>query len=387
MMKTKNTLFFGIAVLLTVFFLLTCTLDAEIWANVSTYAGKAGDPGHVNSGSRFSARFENPELLALDNSGNIIVVENPLIGGWPYARLRKIIIGTGEVMDIPFGSTKPAHAVRGIAIDGDGNIFLSNHHRHNVQKFAPDGSFLDEYGPAMDDEGKFLDGPKDTARFKNPSGLAWDAHNRCLYVADTYNNRIRKIDEQGNVTTLAGSTKDYAEGTGSEAKFKEMVGLTMNKDGNIVVTDTWNHCIRMLTPEGESSIYASYHGSWGYKDGDANVAQVGTPQYLTCDNKGNIFFTDSTNHAIRKITPGRVVDAPAMPYNPYVNPFPSKVVGRFVGTVAGKAKWGSENTGEEFMDGNNVEARFNRPRGIAVTADGTIYVADMDNHCIRRIRP
>ena len=374
--------------------LAACTLDADIWANVTTYAGKAGEPGDNDSVRPANARFEFPELLAFDNDGNLWVVENPMVNGWPAARLRKInASGTGAVTTVniranPAGQF-PQHAVRGIAFDTSRNIYLSNHHRHNVQKFSPEGVFLENYGPVIDDAGDYKDGPKESARFHNPSGLAWDKNNNCLYVADTYNNRIRKIDSLGNVTTLAGSAKDYGEGMGSAAKFREMVGLTMTLNGNIVVADTWNHCIRMLTPNGESSMYASYRGSWGYKDGDSYIAQVGTPQYLTTDSRGNIFFTDGTNHAIRKITPGRTVSAPPMPYNPnVVNTMPDKILGRFVSTAAGKAKWNNNDEDDGgYRDGNNKDARFNTPRGVAVAKDGTIYVADMNNHVIRMIKP
>jgi len=379
-----------------------CTLDADKFTTVTTFAGQPGvrgyQNGNVSGGNAANVLFAQPEALAMDASGHL------LIGDSGNKAIRRILLSgpnSGRVEDVV--TVGIAGDIRGMAVDSGRNIIISDHHAHKIKKFDSNGVLIGEYGSNMG----YLDGPGDTAMFNFPAGVAVDSNDN-IYVADTYNNRVRKIDTAGNVSTFAGSTKDYAEGQGAAAKFKEIVGVAVDSKNNIIVADTWNHCIRFLDPEGNSGMYASHRGSWGFQDGESAQARVGTPQFLFFDRFDNLYFTDAVIMAVRTVTPGRTVPAQPIPGNPNLakeeplptgspnvtlgpgdNWGPDKVVARFVYTLAGYKGFSNAANhfiGHGYRDGNNNEALFNKPRGIAVTRNGnTIYVADMDNHVIRRI--
>ncbi|MDR2207855.1 MAG: SMP-30/gluconolactonase/LRE family protein, partial [Azoarcus sp.] len=120
-----------------------------------------------------------------------------------------------------------------------------------------------------------------------------------LYVADSHNNRIRKITSAGDVSTLAGGREGFADGIGSAAKFLHPKGIAIDAAGNLYVADTHNHCIRKVTPAGEVSTLAG--GEEGFADGIGSAAKFNYPVNIAIDVAGNLYVADAHNHRIRKI--------------------------------------------------------------------------------------
>jgi len=217
-------------------------------------------------------------------------------------------------------------------------------------------------GPATYEGGDFADGPGAAARFNNPSGIVMDTQARLLYVADLHNQRIRVVTLAGVVSTLAGSGElGFVDGPGSEAAFRNPVGMAVDPKGNLYVTDYFNYRIRKVTPSGEVSTFAG-SGEPGLVDGPGSVAQFDRPAGAVVDAEGNLYVTDFANHRIRKISPEGEVS-----------------------TLAGSGPTGEGGGG--FADGPGTAARFHYPYGIAIDAKGTLYVVDAGNHRIRKISP
>ena len=203
------------------------------------------------------------------------------------------------------------------------------------------------------------DGTGAAARFVNPGGTALDAAGN-VYVADTSAHTIRKITPSGVVTTLAGLGGEYgsADGAGAAARFWYPQGVVVDPAGNVWVADTYNHTIRKIAPAGLVTTVAGLAVTTGGADGTGGTARFRSPMGLVCDAAGNLFVGDSANAAVRKVTPAGVVS-----------------------TVAGLANV----TGD--ADGYGPAARFTRPGGIALDAAGNLYVTDNNRHTVRRITP
>jgi sugar lactone lactonase YvrE len=219
-------------------------------------------------------------------------------------------------------------------------------------------------------------GASGTAEFASPMGIAVDAKG-IVYVADTTNNCIRRIDASGNVTTFAGNSMyadlsgslsnagGYKDGTGGPdgtAVFNAPTGLAVDQEGNVYVADTGNFRIRKIDPAGNVTTVAGNGGGTetdgtGGPDGTAEFA---TPVGVAVDAQGNVFVADFDGNDIRKIDPAGNVT-----------------------TVAGNGMTGHvDGTG-----GASGTTEFFGPRGVAVDPQGTVYVADTGNNRIREIDP
>ncbi|MFK5890746.1 MAG: hypothetical protein QM486_08455, partial [Flavobacteriaceae bacterium] len=144
-----------------------------------------------------------------------------------------------------------------------------------------------------------------SAQFNTPSRVAIDASGT-IYVADTGNQRIRKITANGVVTTLAGSTFDFADGTGTSAKFANPTGIAVDGSGTIYVADRNNQRIRKITAAGVVTTFAG-SGTRSFADGTGTAAQFANPTGIAIDGSGTIYVADTNNNRIRKITTAGVV--------------------------------------------------------------------------------
>ncbi|MBL0742930.1 IPT/TIG domain-containing protein [Chryseolinea lacunae] len=318
-------------------------------AVVSTLAG-SGMAASID-GVNAMASFDGPHGLAIDGDGNIIVSE------FASSRIRKISTA-GQVTTIAGstngyaegqGTAAKFYQLREVKVDRQGNLLVADYLNLRIREVQPTGNVLTLAGNGMPG---FADGASADARFSLPSGIAVASDNT-VYVADEGNHRIRKI-VAGNVTTLAGNgTANYADGQGSNAMFSGPVTLAIDADNNLYTSDFGGAHIRKITPGGLVTTVAG-SGAYGYQDGVATEAKFNKSRGVAVDAAGNIYVADTDNNCIRKISNGVVT------------------------TIAG-------STTEGYADGNGSEARFSFPTGIVVDASGALYVADYRNSRIRKI--
>jgi sugar lactone lactonase YvrE len=196
-------------------------------------------------------------------------------------------------------------------VDSAGNLYVADTFNATIRKITASGSVSTLAGTAGS-RGD-ADGTGSAAQFNNPSGVAVDAAGN-VYVADTYNQTIRKITPTGMVTTLAGSVgiSGGNDGTGIYALFNQPGGLAVDASGNVYVADTGNATIRKITPGGVVITLAGVPGIAGLGDSAGGIALFNQPHGLAVDGAGNIYVADTGNAAIRKIAPDGTVTTLAL---------------------------------------------------------------------------
>lgn len=317
---------------------------------------------------------------------------------------------TSNTVTLEVKATLLFNAPGGMAIDGSGNTYLANSGEHTICKIQPNGDVTVLAG-APGQPGH-VDATGATARFTWPTGLAIDGSGT-LYVADG-NNTIRVVSPSGVVTTLAGSAglSGTTNGTGGAARFGSLLqGLTWDGSGNLLVADTYNHTIRMITTSGVVTTVAGLPGQLGATNGTLAVATFNQPSGVAVDAAGTLYVSDYGNSVIRAISTGGTVStfagivgtpgsvdgaATTATFNG-----PSGIVmdgtGRlFVADTLGHIIRKVETTGAVStfaggaaalgnLDGTGTAARFNRPSGLALGPSGSLLVADTNNREIRTI--
>ncbi len=239
-----------------------------------------------------------------------------------------------------FGSPKS------ICIDSQGNLYATDYWNFKIRKITPTGVVTTLAGTTQG----FEDGSIATAKFGYLGGICIDAIGN-LYVADGSNNRIRKITPEGMVTTVAGSTSGYQDGIGTNAQFNYPIAICIDENNNLFVGEFFGRKIRKIDT---SSMVTTVAGStWGYADGQGTTAQFDSPFGICLDNLGNLFVADGGNNRIRKITP-------------------SGLVSTYAGSTAG------------YADGLITNALFNGPQSICFN-NNYLIIGDVNNYRIRKI--
>lgn len=252
--------------------------------------------------------------------------------------------------------------LRGMAFDSTGNLYVTDGADQymsytELRKISPSGLVTSFVGAKQ--SGVLQDGIGSGARFDEmksvtftPSGLA--------YVGDTFT--VRKITASGVVTTIAGSlsTTGYVNGQSQSARFYHIKGIATDSSGNIYVSDTDNHAIRKISTTGVVSTFAGADPTAstksGYADGIGTAARFSKPGQIAIDANDNLYVADESNHRVRKITPTGLVT-----------------------TLAGQTSYG-------VLDGQGTSAKFHSPFALAIDrASGNVYVADWNGYTIRKI--
>ena len=266
---------------------------------VTTVAGN-GIAGS-RDGKGDSASFFYPEGIAVDRKGNLYVADthNGLIrkispDGFVTTLAGQRIYHTIPGMDTAVRFDNPA----GIAVDSLGFVYVADCGNDLIRKISPDGKVRNIAGTGKKGD---RDSSSLNASFYLPGGIALDSLGN-IYVADTYNNMIRKISPEGLVTTLAGKTlPGDANGKGVAASFSHPAGITVGYHGNIYVADAGNNRIRMISPDGWVSNFAG-NGLRGSTNGRDTLASFYRPYDVTADKSGCIYVADYLNNTIRKIS-------------------------------------------------------------------------------------
>lgn len=316
---------------------------------VDTFAGS--DAGNID-GSLESAKFNYPTGLAFDSKDNLFVVDNT------NHSIRKIT-PNGAVSTFAGGIQGFADATGTaakfnypyfIAIDTQDNLFVTDRANHKIRKITPNGVVTTFAGSTEGND----DGAGTDAKFSLPYGITIDSDNN-LYVSDVDNHNIRKITSSGEVTTLAGSTQGFADANiGTDAKFNFPSCLAIDKDNNLIVADFNNHKIRKISLSGMVSTLVG-GATAGHNDGPLADALLNKPIGISIDSNNDIYIS-SYSHTIRKISINK----------------------QQITTIAGNQEQGNN-------DGIGTDTSFNRPFGLTITENNTLYLTDTFNHRIRTI--
>ena len=279
-------------------------------AIVATVAGFSGGPG-TNDGIGSAARFNSPTDLAFDANGNMYVADSvnntirkiapdltvTTLAGNPAVR------GSNDAT----GAAASFYNPNGLAVDNSGNVIVADTFNSTIRQVTPDGIVSTLAGLAGVNSTN--DGVGTNAQFDVPLSVAVDSSNN-IYVADTHNNSIREITAGNQVTTIAGSpvgTGGSVNGQGLAAQFLDPEKITLDPDGNIYVADSENSMIRKIDLGRNVTTLAGQAGVTGSADGNVSNATFFSPFGVVRDTNGNLFISDTGNKILRKITPAGVV--------------------------------------------------------------------------------
>jgi len=268
--------------------------DYELTVLVSTFAGSTeGD----TDGTATSALFNDPTDGVFDSQGNLFFVDsrNHKIRMITPEKEVITIAGSIEGKKDGFGIDAQFRLPHSITIDSNDNLYVSEPNNQKIRKIAPNGLVSTHAGGTLGHQ----DGVGTEASFVWPAGLAMDADDN-LYVADRYGHTIRKITPQGVVSTFAGSTLGDEDGNRTSAKFKEPTSVCFDTQGNLLVADSGNHKIRKITPDGTVSTYAG--STNGFQNGSPVEAKFSIPYHIKPDPDGNLYIIEHGNNDIRKIS-------------------------------------------------------------------------------------
>lgn len=385
---------------------------------ISTIAGDgtAGDSG--DNGPAASARLNRPHAVFVDSAGNVFISDTEsnkirkMNAASPF--LIQTVAGTGAAGyngDGIAAATARLNHPEGIYVNAAGELFIADSDNHRIRKVSAASPFNISTVAGNGQSGYLGDGVQATStRINDPHGVFVDTSGNIL-IADTDNHRVRRVNTSGVIATVAGTGVAGYSGDGGAATGAELDGprsACVKSNGEVVISDTMNNSLRKFAPGGSISTipatgrglnapgqitlqysaadsrYYLYiadrgnhrirkldtvtgvvstvagsgiRGSWG--DGFYAVwAHLDSPRGVHVDQNGNIFIADTENHRVRKVDAGSGI----------------------ISTVAGTGSSGDSGDG-----GWAVFAKLDDPRAVHAAASGSIYIADTDNHRIRRV--
>ena len=336
---------------------------------IRTIAG-TGIKGFSGDGSNATkAQLSSPVDVAVDRAGNVYIADAT------NHRIRKLTLSTGIITTVAgTGGTvyngdnidATAAAINnpeGVSVDGAGNIYIADTENNRIRKVTVStGKISTVAGTGL--QGFVVDGiDAREANLQRPSSVAVDAEGN-IYIADTRNHRIRKVSSSsGMISTVAGTGTAGFTGDGvlaTTATLFNPLALATDIDGNFYIADTLNHCIRKVTVSTGIITTITGTGVRGFtgENADAKTARLRDPKGVSVDRAGNIFIADSNNYRVRKV----IIST-------------GKIV-----TVAGTGVKGFLGDGV-----NATSAELNYVAGIVVDAANNLYIADTDNHRVRSL--
>ncbi|MDX1583529.1 MAG: hypothetical protein R3338_08015 [Thermoanaerobaculia bacterium] len=338
-----------VLILIAAFLIITGVASAETVYRFDSFGQRTLSEAETDS-------LLAPAGIAIDPKGTVWIADtaNHVIRSLEPDGSFRIVAGVPGVQGHRDGLRTDARFSfpHGLEFDLAGNVYIADSGNGVIRRLRPDG--IVETWAGVPELGETVDGPRLEAGFLTPAGLAWDLTGH-LWVTDYSAHVIRRIDPDGEVTTVAGSPGNpgYNDGRDDIARFHNPFGIDVDAQGRAWVADYGNGMIRSITLDGFVDTIAGTLGSQSHRDGTLEEASFDHPADLVIDSEGNVFVTDSWSHTIRLIADDEVT------------------------TVAGLANHAG------FRDGQGPAARFNYPFAIDLRSDGILWVADMRNDSIR----
>ncbi|MCY3870861.1 MAG: FG-GAP-like repeat-containing protein [Gemmatimonadetes bacterium] len=324
---------------------------------IRTVAGSdnESDAFQGDGGAAIEARLQRPQGVLVDSLGNIYIADTE------NHRIRLVSVETGVIQTIlGIGGVGDIDTPRGMVFRSD--LFISQMGGHVVSKVQNDvlsafaGMGIGQFGG---DGARALD-----ANLRSPAGLAVDQRGN-IYIADTDNHRIRKVDSNGIITTVVGSgDPDQGAfggdgGRATQARLNRPSAIAIESQGNIYIADTDNHRIRKVDSNGIITTIAGM-GQKGFAGdgGEGTQAQLNSPKGIAVDTRGYLFIADTNNHRVRLLD------------------LNSGLIQTVAGTGMGQL---------DFEEGGALSVSLNAPHGLALSPTGTVLIADAANHRIREL--
>ena len=388
---------------------------------LSTVAGTGTEGFSGDFGPATSARLRFPRGLALDEAGNLYIADR-----WNH-RIRKVA-ANGVISTVAGSGTRgfggdggPAASAAldapwHLTVDGAGNLHIADTRNHRVRKVTPDGVITTVAGngaPGFSGDG----GAATAARLRFPTDVAADSAGN-IYVADGDTDRIRKVTPEGVISTVAGMSHMAGDGEGATAALLFFpTGVSSGDRGNVYIADTFNHRIRKVAPDGViSTVAGAGEQGFGGDGGPATEAQLSYPRDVLPDSAGNLYIADTSNNRIRKLSPDGVISTVAGtgtegfsgdsgPATAARLSFPRGLALDEAGNLYIADRWNhrirkvapdgmiSTVAGSgfsPFFRGNGIpatQADLYFPDRVAVDADGSLYIADTFNERVRKVAP
>ncbi len=335
---------------------------------ITTIAGN-GTRGYSGDGGPATiVQLDQPCSIAIDNSGSLYIVNAGT------ENIRKIS-SDGIITNVAGiqhecgynGDNIPATAAQickphGIVTDHSGNVYFSEYENNTIRKISADGIMHLIAGGTLKFGfcciGTFIEARN--ALLYHPNDITMDKYGN-IYFADEGNNMIRKISTDGKITTVAGIGYEGYAGDGGMATAAELNnpwGVAIDDNGNIFFSDTHNNVVRKVNTAGIISTIAGNHIAGYTGDGGrATAARLNKPQAIAIDKSGNLYITDKKDDVIRRVSADGIIT-----------------------TFAGTGTNGYSGDG-----GMATNARLNMPSDIAIDNEGNVYIADDQNHVIRKV--
>jgi sugar lactone lactonase YvrE len=318
-------------------------------------AGYAGD-----SGVATGAEINYPNSVTLDAAHHLFIVDssNNRVRMMGTNNIIITVVGNGTngfSGDGGMATNSTLSSPQSVAADGNGNLYIADYGNNRVREAGANGIISTVVGRAVNDGDSATN-----ATINFAYGTAFDTIGN-LYVADSFDNRIRKVDINGVITTVAGNGVRAYSGDGgaaTNASLKQPMGVAVDFLGNIFIADSWNYRIRKVDTNGIITTIAG-NGTAGYS-GDgllATNAKISNVWGLSVDQNGNLYITDSGNSRIRKVGPDGIIS-----------------------TLAGNGAPGFSGDG-----GAATNAELFLPSAAALDSVGNLYIADSQNNRIRKL--
>jgi uncharacterized protein (TIGR03437 family) len=303
--------------------------------------------------------------MAADPNGNLFIADGPHLRRLDPLGTFVTVAGDGYLHSV--GDGEPAtmaelYLPSALALDSAGNLFIADSGTERVRQVTRDGTITTLAGTGTAAEGAADGSPAGSVALNTPMGVAMDSTGNVL-VADTYNHRILLVTLARAIRVVAGTGTSGASPEGTWpllAQLRAPRAVCADYTGNLYVVDTSNHRVLRLAPGGTLQTAAGNGSEGNAGDGGAaRFAQLDTPSACAIDSAGNLFIADTANHTIRKVNAAGIIS-----------------------TVAGTGV-----AGTSWEEAVATEANLYAPRGLAVDDMGDIFIADTGNHRIRQVTP
>jgi type IX secretion system substrate protein/NHL repeat-containing protein len=352
---------------LLILILLISSSSVNAQQKINTIAGTGITGFYGDGGSAPAAEFHAPIGVAVDMTGNVYIDD------YSNNRIRKInanglittVVGNGTPGNSGNGSIATSCEVipHSVAVDRQGNVYMSDANYSVVRKMNAETNIITTVAGNSVWGYSGNGGPAVNASLRVPLGIALDTAGN-LYIADAGNHCIRKVDAAGIISTIAGIDSAGYTGTpglADTSRLDSPTAVAVDLAGNVYITDYGNNVIRKVDVDGFISTFAGTQGVYNYAgdNGLASLAQLYQPQGIAVDAVGNVYFADSYNNVIRKVDTFGIIH-----------------------TVVGN---GTRGFGGDL--GDALGANLSTPYGIALNANGDIYIADANNERIRKTYP